>query len=130
MGYNNSTLNNSKFVNPYDLCFDSSTRELYVVVGSESSVIRKISIEVNKVTGICGSNISGYQDGLHNRARFCQITGIALDAKNKYLYVADGGNQVIRKVDMSGKEVIVSTLCGLKSDRRTEDGDQNQARFM
>jgi kumamolisin len=47
----------------------------------------------------------GSRDGKSNRASFNQLNGIAADNVNDFLYVADSGNNLIRKITTSTKEV-------------------------
>lgn len=70
------------------------------------SVIRKVTPagEVTTLAGLAGQN--GRDDGPGADARFNQPRGIAVDAADN-VYVADTGNQLIRKITPSG---IVSTV--------------------
>lgn len=52
--------------------------------------------------------VGGFQDGKGEQAQFNEPTGIALDHDHN-IYVADTGNQRIRKIDTSGN---VTTLAG------------------
>lgn len=52
---------------------------------------------------------SGYLDGAGAKALFGSVDSIAID-KNSHLYIADGANNLIRRVDAS--TAIVSTLAG------------------
>ncbi len=61
-----------------------------------ATLIREISLNNDRVTTL-----------IHNVARFGHVYGMVLDEKNKCLFTTEGDSPVIRKVDMSGKEVIV-----------------------
>jgi len=101
------------------------------VADTQNNMIRKIDTEGN-VTTVAGSGVAGYKDGAADAAAFDQPTGIDWD--NGALYVADTGNQRIRKI-ADGK---VSTFAGtagyyLESDGIFEggyqDGPAGQAQF-
>lgn len=68
---------------------------------------------------------SGATDGPGNKARFKSPQGIALD-RNGTIYVADSGNQTIRRISPDG---LVSTLAGKPGRRGTADGRGTSARF-
>ncbi len=57
------------------------------------------------------SGFSGWVDGPVAEARFKNPTGLALDAAGN-LYVADWGNNAIRKLTPQGTNWVVSTLAG------------------
>lgn len=90
---------------PYGIAIDTSGN-LYVA-DSKNQTIRKIS--GNVVTTIAGqAGQSGYADGQGSSARFNTPIGVAVDISGN-IYVADAGNQVIRKITASG---AVTTFAG------------------
>jgi len=68
------------------------------------------------------------QDGLNTNARFGEISGLAVDSAQN-VYVADSGNQTIRKVVPIGLDWLVSTIGGLPGNLGSKDGAGNEARF-
>ena len=72
--------------------------------------IRKVASngDVTTLAGLCGAGNSGMVYGVGTAARFNQPYGIALDASGN-VYVADYGNNRIRKIDSTG---LVSTFAG------------------
>jgi serine/threonine protein kinase len=69
--------------------------------------------------------VAGSADGLGSAAQFHLPHGIAAD-KAGNIYVADTGNNTIRKIAPNG---MVSTLAGLAGSHGSDDGVGNSARF-
>jgi len=72
-----------------------------------------------------GLNGPGWFDGSTTNARFGGPAGIARDSNGNF-YVADSGNNTIRKITADGS---VSTLAGLAGSSGTNDGVGATARF-
>jgi hypothetical protein len=96
----------AQFCGPVGLALDAS-RNIYVAEAL-GSVIRKVT-PLGIVSTLAGKSKNfSYVDGAGTNARFQFPTGIAVDAKTN-IYIADLGNNVIRKIDTKG---VVSTLAG------------------
>jgi hypothetical protein len=67
----------------------------------------------------------GSNDGTNSSARFTGPFGLALDSTDN-LYLAENGNNTIRKVTPFG---IVTTLAGLAGNAGNADGTNSDARF-
>ena len=101
-GYMDGSATNAHFMHPHDITAIGNT--LYVV-DTENTLIRKIAQD-GTVTTVAGSTL-GNMDGMRDNAQFyfpCGITAIGND-----LYVADSGNNSIRKITPDGN---VTTLAG------------------
>lgn len=96
----------SRFYVPSDVAVDSYGNNYIADFGNNT--IRKISTSgaVTTLAGLAG--YSGRADGVGSAARFSGPAGVAVDASGN-VYVADGGNNVIRKVSPVG---VVSTFAG------------------
>lgn len=86
--------------------------------------IRKIDI-YGHVSTIAGEGVSGLKNGAAKQAQFNSPRGLAIDADG-IIYVADTGNNCIRKIDKAG---IVSTLAG-STIQGYRDGTGTLARFF
>ncbi len=94
------------------------------VADSDNHVIRKISTRgvVSTVAGSPGHE--GSEDGTGSRARFSSPQGLTVD--KGILYVADSGNDTLRKITPAG---VVTTLAGKAGESGHEDGIGAAARF-
>jgi hypothetical protein len=82
---------------------------------------------VTTIAGLAGR--SGGNDGTNSIARFDSPGGIAVDTTGN-LYVADSGNNDIRKVTHSGTNWIVTTIAGAaNSFGGSNDGTNHAAQF-
>lgn len=96
------------------------------VADTGNNVIRRVgpSGEMSTLAGTPG--VAGHADGEGTAATFDHPGGIAID-RARNLYVADTGNNTIRKITPAG---VVTTLAGsAKSDTGSADGIGTAARF-
>jgi streptogramin lyase len=80
------------------------------------------------VTTIAGNGSPGTNDDIGTNARFNHPTGVAADAAGN-LYVADSGNDTIRKISFTGGNWVVRTQAGAAGLSGTTDGTNATARF-
>jgi sugar lactone lactonase YvrE len=117
------TNSTARFLAPQAVAVDPAGN-LYAA-DTGNNTIRKIT-PAGIVTTLAGSSTNaGYADGTNGTARFWRPTGIALDSATN-LYVADNGNQVIRKITPSG---VVTTLAGSPTNAGYADGTNGAAQF-
>ncbi|MEI6716024.1 MAG: HYR domain-containing protein, partial [Verrucomicrobiota bacterium] len=111
------------FDNPVGVAVDGNGG-VYVADGLNHT-IRKIT-NGGVVTTLAGSaGVSGSVDGIGSAALFNYPAGVAVDG-NGGVYVADSGNNTIRKITSSG---VVTTLAGSSGVSGSEDGIGGVARF-
>lgn len=96
----------AQFNGTANIVFDGSGN--LFVADEENNVIREITPAGN-VTTIAGTGTAGYKDGAASVAQFNFPEGMVFD-NNGNLYVADGHNNVIRKINISTG--MVSTYAG------------------
>ncbi len=111
----------ARFADPFGLVLDPAGA-VYLSDGGDNNRIRKLGAD-GVVSTVAGA-IEGFADGQGAAARFNTPSGIARDRAGN-LYVADTGNNAIRKISPAG---LVSTLAG---DGRPgeRDGPGRTARF-
>lgn len=111
----------ARFTDPFGVALDGAGN-VYLADGGESNRIRKIGAD-GMVSTVAGG-VEGFADGPGAAAQFHTPSGIARDRAGN-LYVADTGNNAIRKISPAG---LVSTLAG---DGRPgeRDGVGRAARF-
>jgi uncharacterized protein YjiK len=117
------TGSNARFNQPWGIAVDSAGN-LYLG-DSMNSAIRKVTSAGVVSTLAGGGGGVGIADGTGGSARFNLPYGIAVD-KAGNLYVADSGNNTIRKITSAG---VVSTLAGLAGSSGSADGAGSNARF-
>lgn len=120
----------AKFNNPAGVATDSANNVYVADMGNNA--IRKITIAGGNVTVSTlagstagGGGASGYVNDTGTTARFSAPTGLAVDSSGN-VYVADRGNQVIRKITSGG---VVTTLAGYPGSQGNADGTGFDARF-
>ena len=113
----------AKFNFPTGVATDASGN--VYVADQGNHIIRKISPEgvVTTLAGTAGS--AGSADGNGSAAGFSSPTGLATDASGN-VYVADNGNNTIRKITSAG---FVTTLAGTAGKRGNSDGTGAAATF-
>jgi sugar lactone lactonase YvrE len=111
------------FNNPLGVASD--VNDVYVA-DSGNHMIRKIAIATGEVTTLAGTaETSGAADGTGTAALFNNPADIASDGTN--LYVADSGNNTIRKIVIATREV--TTLAGTAGTSGSADGTGTAALF-
>ena len=105
-GLTNGNGSVATFYNPNCVFLDNKTGTIYVS-DAINYTVRKIDA-LGNVTTFVGSGTQGTSNGIGKNASFGAIGGVTMDAAG-YLYVADLGNNLIRRVDATG---LVTTLAG------------------
>ena len=114
----------ARFDGPEGVTTDGTN--LYVT-DSRNNTIRKIVISTGEVSTIAGTaGNGGSADGTGSSASFFRPIGITTDGTN--LYVADSGNETIRKIVISSG--VVTTLAGTALNRGSTDGIGPSATFF
>ncbi len=107
-GWQDGTGSSAKFMYPVPVAIDSSGN---IVIGDYwGQRIRKVSPAgvVTSVAGGVNGSRAAFADAIGSLAGFNFPHGCAVDCVSENIYVADGGNQRIRKVMPNGGAPIVS----------------------
>ncbi len=109
-GSTNGTGTGARFSSPRDVAIDKTGTYLYVA-DSGNNMIRRIN-SAGVVTTYAGATSSGNTNSsTPTTARFSTPSGLAIDSNNN-IYVADTGNNRIRKITPAG---VVTTFAGSSS---------------
>ncbi|MDD5058852.1 MAG: NHL repeat-containing protein [Sideroxydans sp.] len=120
-GYADGTGAEAKFYQPSSITIDS-TGNIYV---TDNNTLRKIT-PTGAVTTLAGKKgVIGHADGIGAAASFDSPAGLATDSVGN-IYVADAGNNTIRKITPTG---VVSTLAGIAGVRGHANGTRAAASF-
>ncbi|AYL95827.1 MBG domain-containing protein [Mucilaginibacter celer] len=121
-GATNGTGAAAKFYSPAGIAVDNSGN--VYVSDTYNNLIRKIT-SAGVVSTLAGNVSGGYKDGTGTAASFLNPVGITVDAAGN-LYVADAGNNVIRKITAAG---VVTTLAGNPVNPGSINGNGMAASF-
>ena len=94
---------------PYGLAVDSDNN-LYIADGRNHR-IRKVDAVTRKITTVAGGGSTLGDGAAATLAQLRTPYGLAVDSDDN-LYIADGGNHRIRKVDTSGTTWTITTVAG------------------
>jgi sugar lactone lactonase YvrE len=114
--------NQAIFADPFGVAV-APDGTIYVSDAGDNNRIRKITPD-KKVETFAGSGKEDFADGERLQAAFNTPSGLAIDAVGN-LYVADTGNNRIRKISPQG---VVSTIAG-DGTAGYADGQASQAEF-
>lgn len=117
----NMPLTVARFADPYGVALDAAGN-IYIADAGDNNRIRKLT--PGGATSTLAGGKEGFADGPGAQAMFNTPSGIAIDALGN-LYVADTGNNAIRKVAPDG---TVNTLAG-SGVAGTADGKGREAQF-
>jgi sugar lactone lactonase YvrE len=130
-GSTDGTGSDARFSSPNWLVADGAGN-LYVA-DSGNNTIRKIVIATGVVTTLAGTpprpgsvDLGGSADGIGPAAQFSNPNGLAVDGAGN-LYVADSGNNTIRKTVLATG--VVTTLAGTAGPGGSADGSGPAAQF-
>ncbi len=122
-GYADGLGKEARFNHPIGIALDGAGT-IYVA-DTYNNAIRKLTPE-GRVSTFAGLSESvGHADGAGSDARFAGPGSVAVDDAGN-TFVADGGNNVIRKITPDG---VVTTLAGLAGSAGNVDGAGSAARF-
>jgi sugar lactone lactonase YvrE len=110
-GYADGIKRAARFNGPVGVAVDRDG--IVYVADTYNDRIRRIGRD-GAVTTVAGSGVPGYLGGIGMAAQFDTPSGIAVD-RHGVLYVADTGNDTIRRIDATG---AVTTLTDLSTDPR------------
>lgn len=113
----------ARFDFPRGLTSDSAGN-LYVA-DTSNNAIRKVTQNGAVSTWVGHAASRGASDGVGAAATFSSPSGIVVDSAESY-YVADTGNQTIRKITASG---VVTTIAGTVGQSGYEDGMGSVVKF-
>ncbi|MDN3584027.1 NHL repeat-containing protein [Mucilaginibacter flavus] len=122
IGYVDGALADARFYAPQGSVTDA-TGNIYVADFS-NNMIRKIT-PAGVVSTLAGSGTAGYDDGAGATATFNNPRSIAIGADGN-LYVADMGNNLIRKVTTAG---VVTTFAGNRAASQVDNTTGTSASF-
>jgi Dockerin type I domain/NHL repeat len=113
----------ARFSIPYGVAVDGSGN---VYVGDTNNETIRTITPAGVVTTLAGTApVAASADGTGSAARFYYPSGVAVDGSGN-VYVADEGNNTIRKITPAG---VVTTLAGTAGSSGSADGTGSAARF-
>lgn len=120
-GFRDAPADRARFSDPFGVAIDAQGT-IFVADAGDTNTIRRVTPD-GSVSTLAGGAI-GFADGSGSDARFDSPSGLAIDPHG-VLYVADTGNNAIRRVAPDGR---VTTLAG-DGQPGYQDGVATAARF-
>eukprot|EP00041_Stephanoeca_diplocostata_P022823 m.548209 g.548209 ORF g.548209 m.548209 type:complete len:263 (-) comp22158_c1_seq39:111-899(-) len=112
-GFADGDLATARFNLPCDVAFDKVYNNL-LVADTDNHRIRRVDLIAKKVSTVGGRTMFGSADGKGTDASFNKPIAVAVDERQRVLYVADQGNHVIRVAGLTppGHDMVFETLAG------------------
>ncbi|WP_374948415.1 gliding motility-associated C-terminal domain-containing protein [Mucilaginibacter sp.] len=105
------------FQRPYGITIDQANTMFIADMGNH--LIRRFGRQEDFISKLAGTpETAGFIDGIGLKAAFNRPAGVTLDA-NGFLYVADAGNNAIRRVSTTGYQIFPELPPGLIFDGTT-----------
>ncbi|MFA5107447.1 MAG: IPT/TIG domain-containing protein [Patescibacteria group bacterium] len=117
-GNRNGVAVDSLFGRPCDIILSPDRKWLYL---AENNKIRKINYTTKTTSALIGNSVDNYKDETGSKARFSNVTALAIESTGKILYAVDRWNNRIRKVDIATQTSSLVSGGGLAPT----DGDDN-----
>jgi DNA-binding beta-propeller fold protein YncE len=95
VGHSNGTGTSASFNHPKGVAVDAAGN--VYVADTDNNLIRKIT-PAGVVTTVAGTGVNGSTDGDGTTATFNRPSGLTVNAAGTIIYVADTGNNLIRKI--------------------------------
>jgi len=112
--------------------YEDDDENVYIFVAdSGNHRIRKIELDGRMVTTLAGSGSAGDANAMGTSASFNSPTGVAVyedDDENVYIYVADSGSNLIRKIELDDQKEVTTLAGGGESGFR-DHKEGTSARF-
>ncbi len=121
---NNIIATSAQLINPVNV-YGDAIGNIYIAGGQ---VVRKVNVTTGIITTVAGTGISGYSGdgGPATNAELFNPMGMIFDSHNN-LYIAERGNAVIRKVNMTTG--IISTVVGTTAGYSGDGGPATNAQI-
>ncbi|NEQ32945.1 MAG: redoxin domain-containing protein [Leptolyngbya sp. SIO4C5] len=107
------TVPDSLLAFPLAVLADESSDTLFIAdTGHHRLLLTTLAVQIK---AIVGSGIAGMQDGAWATAQWRSPQGMSLDSSGQQLYVADTGNHLVRRVDLSQQQVATVAGTGVQN---------------
>jgi DNA-binding beta-propeller fold protein YncE len=93
----------ARFNTPYNLI---SAEHYVLVADGNNHAIRKVDIHSGFTQTLAGTGVAGYLDGPGSSAQFRSPIDVVIDRLEAFAYVADEGNNCVRRIDLVTSAVI------------------------
>ena len=116
---NGEAATGSELYDPMNVAIDTAGN--LFIADSNNNVVREVNVSTGVITTVAGSGIWGYSgdNGAATSAKLFDPMGVAVDAAGD-IFIADSGNNVVRKVDLSTG--VISTVAGNGTSGYSGDG--------
>jgi len=124
LGFLDGPKNKALLAHPYAVALNHLSRDLFITDYGNKR-IRVVPLGVGPVTTIAGTGKMGNRDGQGSRAQFLDPTGLVVGLHRHDLFVADEGNNLVRRVTQKGMVETYAGRCRPKGARKNGSAAEN-----